>query len=125
VELSVDQPVAALGGARQLRFRARLGPGTYATVEDPAWSWWTNLAPYRLDWQSEVTGLRSEQGEAEKISLRGLWLAPLLVISNLHADLKDGPVDGSARLDVDTRVATFELTSAFDVQEIRPLLRGR
>jgi len=125
VALRVDEPTATVAGAHQLLFRASLAPGTYATVEDPAWSWWTNLAPYRLDWQSEVTGLHSEQGVAEKISLAGVWLAPMLVISNLHADLKDGPLDGSAQLDVDTQQATFQAASTFDVQQIRPFLRER
>jgi hypothetical protein len=125
VEFRMDEPTAALAAARQVHFRARLGPGTYATVEEPAWSWWTNLAPYRLDWQSEVIGLRSEKGVAERIALSGCWLAPLLVVSNLHADLKDGPLDGSAQLDVDSRLATFQVDSAFDAQEIRPFLRER
>jgi len=125
LELQVDAPTATVAGARQLFFRARMAPGTYASVEDPAWSWWTNFAPYRLDWQSEIVGLRSEKGVAERISLAGLWLAPTLVVSNLHADLKDGPVAGSAQLDVETREATFRLTSAFDAQELRPFLRER
>lgn len=125
VELRVDAPASSLVGASQLQFRGVLSPNPKPVGTRSEWSWWTNLAPYQLDWQAEVTGVRAEKGDAQRVAMSGRWLAPLLVISNLHTDLKDGPVDGAARLDVDSREATFQATAAFDAQQLRPFLRER
>jgi hypothetical protein len=125
IELSVDQPLAVLAGALQLRFRAGLSPSRSAAVTDPAWSYWAVLAPYRLDWQAEIAGLSGEQGGAENVTMSGLWVAPMLVVSNLHADLKDGTFDGNAECDVSSRLATFQARSSFDARQVRPFLRPR
>ena len=110
------------GKAGNVRFAARFDAAANPPPADGLWSWWTNLQPYQLDWDGELTGLQSENLVAEKISCAGQWRTPLLAITNLRAELHDGAVTGRATLDVATREAEFSVDSDFDVQKISPLL---
>jgi hypothetical protein len=110
------------GDAGNIRLNASFGAAADSPIGNASWSWWTNLQPYHLDWDGELTGLRSESLVAEKVSCAGQWRTPLLVITNLHAELYGGAVTASATLDVATREAAFTVDSDFDVQKASPLL---
>lgn len=108
--------------ADNVRFAARFDPLADPPAAEASWTWWTNLQPYQLEWDGELTGLQSEKLVAEKISLAGQWRTPSLAITNLHARLHEGAITGRAALDVATREAEFSVASDFDVQKISPLL---
>ncbi len=90
--------------------------------EGTNWAWWTNIEPYLLDWQCRLSDLRSSKLQAEAVACDGSWRAPELQIVNLHAGLYQGNLDGSAGLDVATRVLNGVLASDFDPHKASPLL---
>ena len=116
----VDTP---WGRAAAIQLTARLmtfnGAPTNAV---PAWGWWTNLQPYRIEWTAEVEDLESDQLTAQAIRCDGFWRAPELAVTNLSAELGGGGLDASARLNVNTRAFTFTNASQFDPHAIESLL---
>ena len=87
-----------------------------------AWSWWTNLQPYRLVWTARFAQLKSDKLNADSISCGGSWRAPELALTNLSARLGGGQLDGRAWLNVDTREFGFTNASHFDLHAVAALL---
>ncbi len=110
----------ASGRDAQLAFRLTRATNALPLAADTVG--WTNLQPYQLAWRAGLSGLKSEKLVAEQLACGGTWLAPNLVVTNLHAALHQGELDAQARLNVATREAGFDLTSSFDVQQIGTLL---
>lgn len=121
-ELRVAAATTRWASAGNVRFTGNLGEATNPPPADPSWSWWTNLQPYLVDWECELTGLQSEKLVAERVLCAGQWRAPDLTVTNLHAELHGGAVEAAAALDVAARRASFDVASDFDVQKIAPLL---
>ncbi len=111
------------GRARTFQLAAGLRAQTGAlTNSDPSWAWWTNLQPYRVEWTAQLTGLASDQLNAQSIECKGFWRAPELVVTNLSAELGGGRLDAGARLNVATREFAFTNSSCFDPRAIGSLL---
>ncbi len=122
VELRAGSASTRWGNAGSVRCAARFDTAADPAPADASWFWWTNLQPYQLDWDAELAGLESEKLVTGKISCAGQWRAPMLAITNLHAELYGGEIAGRAALDVATRAAQFSVESDFDAQQISPLL---
>jgi len=88
----------------------------------PAWGWWTNLQPYRIEWTAEVEELETARLNARTVKCSGFWREPELAVTNLSAGLGGGELEASARLNVDTRVFAFTNSSDFDPRAIETLL---
>ena len=74
--------------AQNLQFAARLSaPADAPTNGGPAWGFWTNLQPFRLDWMARGADLRSENLAAETVECDGIWHAPKLTVTQLSARL--------------------------------------
>ncbi len=72
--------------AQNLQIAARLSaPADAPTNDEPAWGFWTNLQPFRLDWTARGADLRSENLVAETVECDGVWHAPNLAITQLSA----------------------------------------
>lgn len=97
-------------------------PSEMPALPDASWAWWTNLQPYRLDWQGNVASLQSPKLDADEIRCAGNWLAPYLAITNLEATLYQGRLSARAGLDVATRALQAQVASDFDPRKIVPLL---
>jgi hypothetical protein len=121
-ELQAAAATSPWVSGREFRLAATLATPSNAPPADAAWAWWTNLQPFHLDWQGELSQPDAEKLSAKKIVCAGRWRAPELTVTNLHADFADGALDARAQLDVATREARFELASDFDVRKIAPLL---
>ena len=91
-------------------------------ASDPTWSFWTNLQPFRLDWQAHSTELKSPQWAAEAVDCKGAWNAPELAVTELSARLGGGRVDAGAKLDAASREVNFTLHSGFDLHAVAALL---
>jgi hypothetical protein len=89
---------------------------------DPAWGFWTNLEPFRLDWQLRGAGLKSPQVAAETVACNGAWNAPKLMVTKLAARLGGGGLDAAVALDAASRSVEFTVHSGFDLHEVAPLL---
>ena len=132
VQLDVNAPAVQTpwGGARDVQLAANLtAPAGASTNFDSAWAWWTNLQPYRLAWNLQLTQLQSERLNADSVACSGSWQAPELAVTNLSAGLGGGQLDAQARLNVATREFAFTNSSCFDVHAVAALLtektRGR
>jgi len=121
-ELHASNAVTPWGSARDVRLAASIGTATNPTSADAAWAWWTNLQPYQLNWDAEMTGVQSEKLVADKLSCAGDWRTPHLTITNLEARLHGGGFKGHAALDVATRAADFSVGWDFDAKRISDLL---
>lgn len=125
VRLLATVPAAATpwGRARAIQLAARLTALAGAPAHaDPAWGWWTNVQPYRIEWNARLAHLESEKLKAQLVQCGGFWRAPELAVTNLYAELGDGRLAARARLDVATREFTFTNSSCFDPRAIAALL---
>lgn len=134
VRLDCDKPQTQWGSARQLHLAGHLDttpsalapglppPPSPIPAPDPSWTWWTNLQPWRLRWQCQLTGLQSPKLEAETVTFAGRWRAPELTITNLGARLYGGRLAAHAALDVATRALSAGLASSVDPHQLYPLL---
>ena len=108
---------------QDLQFAARLSaPADAPTNADPAWSFWTNLQPFRLAWTARGTDLRSEILDAGAVECDGVWSAPELAVTTLSARLGDGRLEAAAKLNVATRELSFTNNSSFDLHAVGRLL---
>ena len=102
--------------ARDLQLTADLtAPANAPTNCDPAWSFWTNAQPYRLEWSARLTQLQSKKLNAEFVGCGGVWSAPQLTVTNLSAELGGGRLAAGLKLNVATRELTFTNASCFDL----------
>jgi hypothetical protein len=97
-------------------------PANVTAHFDSAWSWWTNLQPYRLAWTARLEQLKSDKLDAVSISCGGFWSAPELALTNLSARLGSGRLEGGAWLNVATRELGFTNASRFDLHAVAALL---
>jgi hypothetical protein len=128
IYLTADVPIADTpwGRARNIQLAARLMAFNGApTHSDPAWDWWTNLQPYRIEWTAQLANLESEQLNARTLQCAGSWRAPNLAVTNLSAELGGGRLDAALHLNVSTREFTFTNSSDFDPRAIAALLTGK
>lgn len=121
-ELQARSPVTEWGEARQIRLAATLETSTNAPAPDSSWAWWSKLAPYPLDLNVTASGVHSPKLDADEVSCSGQWRAPDLSIEKLTATLYGGQLDAKAKLDVASRIVSFNMTSDFDAQKISPML---
>ena len=118
VRLKVAVPAAQTPwfAAHDLQLTAKLtAPANTLAPADPAWGFWTNVQPYRLEWSARLTQLQSEKLNADAVAAGGFWNAPELVITNLAVELGGGRLAAGLKLNVATRELTFTNFSNFDL----------
>jgi hypothetical protein len=128
IYLTAAVPIADTpwGRARTIQLNAKLMAFNGApTRSDPAWDWWTNVQPYRIQWTAQLANLESEQLNARTIKCAGSWRAPNLAVTNLSAELGGGRLAAGLQLNVSTRVFTFTNSSCFDPGAIAALLTDK
>lgn len=108
--------------ANNVRLTATLQTAAQPPPDDASWAGWTNIQPYELTWEGELSALQSEMLVAETIRGGGHWLAPHLLLTNLQVALHGGVLEARANVDVATRAASVDLDSHFDVQKLGVLL---
>ena len=112
--------------ADDLQFAANvLVPTNAPTYTDPAWDFWTNLQPFRLNWAAHGKNLKLDGLNADSADCAGNWRAPELAVTNLSAKLGGGGLDGKAKLDVATRAVNFTVDSGFDLHAVEALLTDK
>jgi hypothetical protein len=110
-------------GVRDLQFTARVSaPASAPTNFDPAWSFWTNLQPFQLEWTARGTDLKSAKVNAGAVECDGAWRAPELTITKLSAQLGGGKMNAVAKLNVASREFGFTNDSSFDLHAVAALL---
>ena len=128
IYLTAAVPVADTpwGRAQTIQLNAKLTAFNGApTHSDPAWDWWTNVQPYRIEWTAQLANLESEQLNARTVKCAGSWRAPNLAVTNLSAELGGGRLAAGLQLNVSTREFTFTNSSCFDPRAIAALLTDK
>src|SRR5207245_5550308 len=115
---AADTKLADGASARRLEVNARLAAAELPLRGDESWAWWTNLAPYILDWDFQVAELHSPKVLAECATAGGRWHAPELTITNFHAELYDAQLQVRAGLNVATRALRASVTSNLDPHQL-------
>lgn len=100
----------------------RPSTGQPSSRMDSSTGWWTNLEPYLLNWDCQAEAVEAPEIQVTAFSCGGSWQAPDLVVTNLHAVLYKGRLDGRAHLNFTTRELQASLASDFDPHRISPLL---
>ncbi len=109
--------------AHHLEFAARVVAPTNAPLDnDPAWGFWTNLQPFRLNWLARGADLKWAALAVDRVQGSGYWNAPELVLTELSARLGGGPLTAGAKLDVGSRKLDFTVNSGFDLHAVAALL---
>jgi hypothetical protein len=98
-----------------LEFAARVTAPTNAPLFlDPAWGFWTNLQPFRVDWLARSADVEWDKLEASALDSRGNWMAPELSLNQLAVRFGDGTLQAAAKLEIGSRDVDFEVHSAVD-----------
>ena len=92
------------------------------SMADPSWMWWTNIAPYNLNLECELTDNRSPHLDVESVRCQAIWSAPELSLSNLQAVIDQRKLGAAATLNVASRQLHAQLTSTIDPHKIAPVL---
>ncbi len=121
-EWQADSVQTRWGNARQIHGIGSLFTPTNPVPFDAAWAWWTNLAPFALDWECLARGVQSPKLEADELSCSGEWRAPALNLRQFSGALYGGKFSAQAEVNVATREIHFSASSDFDPQKISPLL---
>ncbi len=106
-------------------FRAEAGltvSSNAPTNINPAWGFWTNLQPFRLEWSAQLDELSSPHLEGKNIACSGSWAAPTLTLNRLALRLGGGRLTASAALNVADRTLAITNDSDFDLQLLSPWL---
>jgi hypothetical protein len=118
-----QQATSRWANARKLQWSGHwVTPTPTAVSADIAWDWWTNLQPYQVDWQCQLTDVQAAKLDLTEIECAGSWRAPELTMTNLHATLEEGRLDAHADLNVATRVLRAALASNVDPDKLAPSL---
>jgi hypothetical protein len=109
--------------AHEIQLAATLtAPADAPANFDPAWGFWTNAQPYKLEWSARLARFHSEKLDADSVAGGGFWRAPEFAVTNFSAVLGGGTVFAAASLNVATRGLTFTNSSSFDPRAIAGLL---
>ena len=125
VRLKVGAPAAQTPwfNARNIQLAVNLtAPADAPAVFDPAWGFWTNSQPYKIEWSAQAEQFHSEKLDADSVACAGFWRAPELVVRNFSAGLGGGAFFTAATLNVATRGLAFTNSSSFDPRAIAALL---
>jgi hypothetical protein len=125
-EVRMSRAETQFGEVGHLRFATSFEPSPKEIHPlNPTWSWWTNLAPYALNWNCDANGIQSPKLEVSEFSCAGYWAAPELALSRISGALYGGRLNAEAGIDIGTRLFTFDGSSDFDAQKISPLLTAK
>ena len=122
-ELELAAAETPWGRGSGLHLAATLAPTTNPIAPpDPAWGWWTHLAPYGLELSCSLNELVAPELAASNVVCLAQWQAPQLRVAQLSAALYQGGLAAQAQLNVATRELDFTGSSDFDLQKLSPLV---
>ena len=110
------------GTARTGQVTAHLTATDARPEVNSSWGFWTNAAPFNLDWQTQLETVTAPGFILDQLRMTGQWRPPVLSISELRGQLYGGGFELVAELNVASRVAQARSTTDFDLHRISPFL---
>jgi hypothetical protein len=122
--LAAERIETTLGMAMRAEMSGRVSSCTSSVpMDEENWGYWRWFSPFELDWSCRLEQITSpHEVTVESIDCAGSWRAPKLEINNLRAELCEGKLEGTARMDVVTRELMSSASMNFDVHKISQLL---
>ena len=91
------------GSAHDLSLECRAERTNDLASPETSWGLWSSIAPWTLDWHTEMRNMASPKLSFDHLDFSGHWHAPQVVINNFQGDLYGGHVTAGATLDIDSR----------------------
>jgi hypothetical protein len=110
--------------AREVRLKTHLAtaPPDASRHADASWGGWAWLEPYIVDWDAQLSEVRSPELAAQEVTGGGSWRAPELLLTNLVAKLDQRQLEAHAALDVVSRALKLSFSSNLDPHTLAPIL---
>jgi len=119
-ELRLAGVSARWGSIGELRLEGSLAttpPTNGLPQADAQWAWWGALEPYFMDWNCQLKNIHAEDNaqkfDLQELDCAGLWRAPELAVTNLHAAMYRGQLNAHTTVNVATRALVFGCISDF------------
>lgn len=122
LDLTLEQPKSRWAQARKLQLAGNFALTNAPMKTDTNWGFWTNLAPYAIQWKLNSEQLLIGKLRLPSLATAGRWTAPLLEVTSLESVLAGGEADVSLRLDVDSRKVWTKVQTDLDAQRLAYLM---
>ncbi len=125
LELQCHDASSPWARAETLKLSGRVGtPGTDlpAGPAAAALSWWTNLYPWLLSWESQMSNVQTSKLLLNQVACAGSWRGPELVVTNFQARVGRGEFAIQSSLNVSNRELHFNASSSLDPHDFSELL---
>ena len=87
--------------------------------KDVSLGYWSELAPYKIHFNSSVKNItEGEDLRVDELLIDGKWESPNLILNQFDAVFKQGGIQASAQLDVETRLVKADSSIDFDLYKI-------
>ena len=123
-EATFTEPDLRWGRAKAARINGRINarPPGFPKQADAGWGQWRELEPWQIDFAVALDGVLATNLTVAKFGAAGQWRSPDLTLTNIHAELYRGQMDGTGSLNVATRRVVVGGALDFDAHGIGPLL---
>jgi hypothetical protein len=122
LDLTLEQPRSRWAQARKLQLAGNFALTNAPTKTETNWGFWTNLAPYAIQWKLNSEQLLIGKLRLPSLATSGRWTAPLLEVFSLESVLAGGEADVALQLDVATRKVWTKLQTDLDAQRLAYLM---
>ena len=115
------------GAGSGLRITTSLAasPTNAVSAGDPSWGWWTNIAPFNVNWEGQIAEFRLPDLAVAAIHWSADWRAPTLAFTNIEATLDQQPFKAHVALNIANRTLRAGLDSAVDPHKLAPVLSDK
>lgn len=120
-KLQATLPQTPSDSAREISLDCKAVRNPDQPASTVGWGKWDRLAPWQLDWQTEMHNVVSPKLRVDQAAFAGKWRAPLLAVENLRAQLYGGSVKANASLDIQSRELRSSGTSDLDPHAVSQL----
>lgn len=122
LDLTLEQPRSRWAQAHKLQLAGNFALTNAPVKTDTNWGFWTNLAPYAIQWKLNSEQLIIGKLRLPSLATAGRWTAPLFEVTSLESVLAGGEADVALQLDVDTRKVWTKLQTDLDAQRLAYLM---
>ena len=119
VNLSLTSLTSSKGNFSSADIKSSIVRIDSSVGKDLSLGYWSDLAPYKINFNSSVKDItEGEDLSIDELLIEGKWESPNLILNQFDAVLKQGGIQASAQLDVETRLVKADSSIDFDLYKI-------